>query len=502
MKNLFGSLCYIIGLGATVILLAGCNAFEVPTDFVPTATPLTPSGVSEPTEDTYISGENFCKEYAGLKEPEVGKWIAVPKDYSDPAKGEILIYAWTAFHFDPSLPSFVIVDGGPGQNTHGIRTFLNENDRAWNEIHFDQRGLGCSAAQSFAEYRDVSLYSTENTIRDMDEIRKSYEIESWSVYGVSYGTVPATRYANLFAESTKAIVLEGVVYDSKNIHAADWYAEKLNLVLEELRESQRERFHLLMADSAYSDVLNFWMQIHARSTLENQYAQLASDLKEYLSNDLRAIKKSLTALKSKLNESAAKAPDHQTQKPMGIDYHVHRVIYCKELNGKDDLPSAVYSIEERRYVRGLADNELSQQDCLDRGVTEDLEQEYVAADYPVSVPVTYFQGTHDNATLARGALLHWQSVPKAMVQLLLNQKGGHNPMLADLNGSEEQNIPKLPEIQKVLAKALLAVELFEDDLTSLNQKSPALQKWLLFKEPPTDMGLVSGQLNGISIILK
>lgn len=45
--------------------------------------------------------------------------------------------------------------------------------------------MGCSSPENFDLYKDATLYSTENTIRDMDLIRQSYGISQWSVLSAS-----------------------------------------------------------------------------------------------------------------------------------------------------------------------------------------------------------------------------------------------------------------------------------------------------------------------------
>jgi proline iminopeptidase len=57
---------------------------------------------------------------------------------------------------------------------------------------------------------------------------------------------------------------------------------------------------------------------------------------------------------------------------------------------------------------------------------------YNAKKYPVKVPVTYFQGSDDTATVASGAYRHYTSVPIGAKQWMLLQHGGHNPSLTNI----------------------------------------------------------------------
>jgi pimeloyl-ACP methyl ester carboxylesterase len=60
-----------------------------------------------------------------------------------------------------------------------------------------------------AKYGDtLRLYSTENTARDMDEIRAAMGDETISYLGISYGTYLGAAYATLFPERVRALVLD------------------------------------------------------------------------------------------------------------------------------------------------------------------------------------------------------------------------------------------------------------------------------------------------------
>ncbi|MCB0369703.1 MAG: hypothetical protein KDD45_09745, partial [Bdellovibrionales bacterium] len=102
------------------------------------------------TSDTFINGKKFCDLYVNNGKEiskEYGKWIQVPKDYDHP--GEMInIYAYTRKPFDPSLPSFIFVDGGPGQNTHQSEDLIGEvtkedkfKKEEFNQINLKKKSL-------------------------------------------------------------------------------------------------------------------------------------------------------------------------------------------------------------------------------------------------------------------------------------------------------------------------------------------------------------------------
>ena len=76
----------------------------------------------------------------------------------------------------------------------------------------------------------------------MEEIRKAFGISQWSIYGVSYGTVPATMYGSKYRSNTKSVVLEGVFGRPDQVHLISYKVEKMNLALASLNSKQRIAF--------------------------------------------------------------------------------------------------------------------------------------------------------------------------------------------------------------------------------------------------------------------
>jgi proline iminopeptidase len=57
-----------------------------------------------------------------------------------------------------------------------------------NVVQFDQSGIACSRPTTEIMYKNPQFYSSENTARDADEIRKSLGANKITAYGISYGT--------------------------------------------------------------------------------------------------------------------------------------------------------------------------------------------------------------------------------------------------------------------------------------------------------------------------
>ncbi|HXC39713.1 MAG TPA: prolyl aminopeptidase [Burkholderiales bacterium] len=98
----------------------------------------------------------------------------------------------------------VFLHGGPGAGCSAQhRRFF---DPAWYRIVlYDQRGAGRS--RPLAELRDNT---TAHLVNDLDVLRRHLGIESWLVFGGSWGSTLALAYAQRFPERCLGLVLRGV----------------------------------------------------------------------------------------------------------------------------------------------------------------------------------------------------------------------------------------------------------------------------------------------------
>jgi len=138
----------------------------------------------------------------------------------------------------------VFISGGPGQSARDTypaiaRAFRHVN-RDRDIIIVDQRGTGASelldcptgpdglagdnstealarearesATDCLASLEaDPRLFTTSVAVRDLEQVRKALGVDSWNLYGVSYGTRVALHYARRYPARTRALVLDAVV---------------------------------------------------------------------------------------------------------------------------------------------------------------------------------------------------------------------------------------------------------------------------------------------------
>jgi pimeloyl-ACP methyl ester carboxylesterase len=169
--------------------------------------------------------------------------LAVPLDPAAPDGPTIDLFVarLPALSAEPRPDPLLLIAGGPGQSTVDfylqLRGAFEPARRDRDIVLVDQRGTGRSA-EGFrcAVPEDLSLdtagseqlervidacvaelehdprfYTTSVAVRDLEQVRATLGIESWNVYGVSYGTRVAQHYLRRYPDRVRALVLDGVV---------------------------------------------------------------------------------------------------------------------------------------------------------------------------------------------------------------------------------------------------------------------------------------------------
>ncbi|HEY8026313.1 MAG TPA: alpha/beta fold hydrolase [Burkholderiaceae bacterium] len=174
--------------------------------------------------------------------------VAVPLDYQHADGARLALHVTLA----PALregarpdPVFVLA-GGPGQAGSEILPLLDSSFRklrATRDIVFiDQRGTGLSGkldCESTQEVDDLDeagqeqlirkcmksldkpfkFYNTENSARDLEQVRNALGYSQVNLWGGSYGTRLGQAYARMFPASVRALVLDGVASPDQIIFA-------------------------------------------------------------------------------------------------------------------------------------------------------------------------------------------------------------------------------------------------------------------------------------------
>ena len=162
--------------------------------------------------------------------------LTVPLDPGAAAPGQITLALRR--HRAPvgeAREAVIALAGGPGQAalpfTEDFARLLGPILNTRDLIVFDQRGIGLShplschrfelsthgpAGQQIAECADQlgperAYYTTAQTVADIEAIRRAGGYEKLVLYGTSYGTKVAERYAQTYPEHVSALVLDSVV---------------------------------------------------------------------------------------------------------------------------------------------------------------------------------------------------------------------------------------------------------------------------------------------------
>ncbi len=103
----------------------------------------------------------------------------------------------------------VFLHGGPGGGgSPEPRRFFDPS--RYRIVVFDQRGCGRSIPHVSAPDADLSTNTTWHLVADVERLRTLLGIESWQVFGGSWGSALALAYAQTHPERVTELVLRGI----------------------------------------------------------------------------------------------------------------------------------------------------------------------------------------------------------------------------------------------------------------------------------------------------
>jgi len=105
---------------------------------------------------------------------------------------------------NPNGKPVVFLHGGPGGGiTPDYRRFFNPD--AYRIVLFDQRGCGKSTPHA-----ELNENTTWDLVADIEKLRTHLGIDSWQVFGGSWGSTLALSYAQTHPEKVTELVLRGI----------------------------------------------------------------------------------------------------------------------------------------------------------------------------------------------------------------------------------------------------------------------------------------------------
>lgn len=418
---MFDRCCQIMPVFLSVMLiLTGCSSSD--SDNKPSAHSIQtqPNVAGEVTESEYLSGSQFCEKFRAQIKHEFSRRIDVPLDYDAPEKGTTSIFAWLESAYQPALPTIAFFDGGPGQNIHGMSLIKLSN---YNVLHVDQRGVACSAPRTYQIYKDPNFYSSIFVARDFEKAREAFQIPKMTLFGVSYGTIPATIYAHLYPSQVQSVILEGIFGGGHLSYSETLLrARKLNEMLKTLPPGVIDGLSHLVAAGQWPEIHTLPYQFIYSA---NGYKKFGEVLKTYIKSESNI---DLDGLKKRYKEIDVLSPK-PPQTPQSVDRNVLNILNCKEMGAYENRSSFVYfDSNTKSYTSYINPQESAARCQKENKVAADMVKSYDAKKFPVIATITYFQGSDDGATMAPGAFYHFQNTPQKLAQFLLLKGSGHNPV--------------------------------------------------------------------------
>jgi len=97
----------------------------------------------------------------------------------------------------------VLIHGGPGGTHHCFHPWLTAASKQFKVIYYDQRGCGLS------DFNSGKGYSFEQTVDDLENLRKALKIDKWIVLGHSFGGGVAQYYTIKYPQAVIGQILVG-----------------------------------------------------------------------------------------------------------------------------------------------------------------------------------------------------------------------------------------------------------------------------------------------------
>ncbi|RLP68688.1 prolyl aminopeptidase [Mycetocola manganoxydans] len=158
---------------------------------------------------------------------------------------------------NPDGKPVVFLHGGPGGGTSAAHRRLFDPAR-YRIVLFDQRGCGRSTPHASTPDADLSANTSWHLVADMEKLRGHLGVESWQVFGGSWGSALALAYAESHPDRVSELVIRGI-FTLRQVEL-DWFYEGgASAVFPDLWEGfvapvpENKRGRLV---EAYSELLN------------------------------------------------------------------------------------------------------------------------------------------------------------------------------------------------------------------------------------------------------
>jgi proline iminopeptidase len=99
-------------------------------------------------------------------------------------------------------PVLLVLHGGPGSGSVPLRAALGDLlGASFRTVFFDQRGVGRSSA--------VASFRLDDYLDDIEHLRRALQVDSWSLFGISWGAALANEYTVRYPDRVRGVVTWG-----------------------------------------------------------------------------------------------------------------------------------------------------------------------------------------------------------------------------------------------------------------------------------------------------
>lgn len=116
---------------------------------------------------------------------------------------------------NPRGKPVIILHGGPGAGCNPMMRRYHDPTK-YRIVLFDQRG--CGRSQPYAELRHNTTW---DLVDDIEKLRNHLKIETWQVFGGSWGSTLAMAYAQRHPDRVTGMVLRGIFFSTRE--DIDWF---------------------------------------------------------------------------------------------------------------------------------------------------------------------------------------------------------------------------------------------------------------------------------------
>ncbi|WCM55908.1 prolyl aminopeptidase [Microbacterium sp. EF45047] len=140
--------------------------------------------------------------------------------------GELLVGDGNRVYWEcsgnPDGKPVVFLHGGPGGGTSDWHRRFFDPEK-YRIVLFDQRGCGRSTPHASDPAADLRYNTTWHLVADIELLRKNLGIQTWQVFGGSWGSTLALAYAQTHPDAVSDLVLRGIFTLRK--HELEWFYE-------------------------------------------------------------------------------------------------------------------------------------------------------------------------------------------------------------------------------------------------------------------------------------